>query len=105
MHYTCVGSQENYYHKLTCKRAPLKSSDKEIHVQINQEDKLIVLGSGLERTKHLNFSVSHTVKSPVENKKKILVGYDLQRDKTTEEFKKEIGSMTSLIESKLITTI
>ena len=32
MHYTCVGSQENYYQKLTCKREPLRSSDKDIHV-------------------------------------------------------------------------
>ena len=76
MHYTCVGSQKNYYQKLTCKRAPLRYSDKEIHVQINQEDKLTVLGNELERTKHLNFFVSNTVKRPVENKKNILVGYD-----------------------------
>ena len=44
--------------------------NKDIHVQINQEDKLTVLGSELERTKHLNFSVFHTVERPVENKKK-----------------------------------
>ena len=77
MHYTCVVSQENYYQKLTCKRAPLRSSDKDIHVQINQEDKLTVSGSELERKKHLKFFVSHTVKRHVENKKKILVGCDL----------------------------
>ena len=95
MHYTCVGSQENYYQKLTCKRAPLKSSDKDIHVQINQEDKLTVLGSELERTKHINFSVSHTVKRPVENKKTILV--DLRRAKTIEELNKDIDSGNSLV--------
>ena len=49
---------------------------------------MTVLGSELERTKNLNFFVPHIVKRPVENKKKILVGYDLRRDKTTEEFKK-----------------
>ena len=49
--------------------------------------------------------MSHTVKRPIENKKKILVGYDLQRPKTTEQFKKEIDNGTSLVESKLITTI
>ena len=59
---------------------------------------MTVLGSESERTKHLNFSMSHTVKRPVENKKKILVGYDLIRAKTTEEFK-EIDSETSLVES------
>ena len=42
--------------------------------------------------------MTHTVKRPVENKKKILVGYDLIRAKTTEEFK-EIDSETSLVES------
>ena len=105
MHYTCVVSQENYYQKLTCKRAPLRSSDKDIHVQINQEDKLTILGSELERTKHLKFSVSHTIKGLVENNKKILVGYDLRRAKTTEELNKEIDSGTSLVESKLITSI
>ena len=104
--YTCVGSQENYCHKLTCKREPIRYSDKYIHVQINQEDKLTILGNELERKKHLNFSVSHTVKRLVENKNKILVGYDLRRSpKTTEEFKKEIDSGTSLVESKLITSI
>ena len=36
--------------------------NKGIHVQMNQEYKLIVLGSELERTKHLNFYVSHKVK-------------------------------------------
>ena len=65
---------------------------------------MIVLGSESERMKHLNFSVSHTVKRPIENKKKILVGYDLQRAKTTEEFK-DIDNGTSLVESKPITTI
>ena len=50
---------------------------------MNQGYKLTVLGSELERTKHLNFSVSHTVKRPIENKKKILVGYDLRRAITT----------------------
>ena len=49
--------------------------------------------------------MSHTVTGPVENKKKILVGYDLRRAKTTEELKKEIDSGTSLVEAKLITTI
>ena len=77
MNYTCVGSQENYYQNLICKRTPLRYSDKDIHVQINQEDKLTVLGSDLERTKHLNFYVSYIVKRTVENKKTILVGYDL----------------------------
>ena len=47
----------------------------------------------------------HTVKRHVDNKKKILVGYDLRRPKTIEEFKKDIGSGTSLVESKLITSI
>ena len=88
MHYTFVVSQENYYHKLTCKIAPLRSWDKDIHVQINQEYKLTVLGNELERTKHLNFYMSHLVKRPVEIKKKILVGYYLQRAKTIEDFKK-----------------
>ena len=74
-----------------------------MHGQINQEDKLIVSGSELGRTKH--FSVSHTVKRPVENKNKILVGYDLRRPKNIEEFKKEIDSGTFLVESKIITTI
>ena len=64
-------SQENYYQKLTWKRAPLRYSDKDIHVQINQEYKLTILGSELERTKHLNFFVFHIVKRPVENEKKI----------------------------------
>ena len=105
MHYTCVGSQENYYQKITCKREPLIYLDKDIHVQINQEDKLTFLGSELERTKHLNFFMSHTVKIAVENKKKNLVGYDLRRAKINEEFKKDIVSGTSLVEAKLITTI
>ena len=48
--------------------------------------------------------MSHAVKRPDENKMKILVGYDLQRAKTTEEFK-EIDSGTPLVEAKLITTI
>ena len=95
MNYTCVGSQENNYQKITCKRAPLRSSDKDTHVQINQEYNLTILGSELERTKHINFSMSHTVKRPVENKKKILVGYDLQRDKTNEQFRKQIDSCYS----------
>ena len=43
MNYTCVEFQENYYKKITCKRAPLRSSDKDIHVQLNQEDKLVIL--------------------------------------------------------------
>ena len=105
IHYTCVGSQEKYYQKITCKREPLRYSDKDIHVQINQEDKLIVLGSELERTQHINFSVSHKVKIPVQNKKKILVGCDLQRPKTTKAFKKEIDSGASLVKAKLITII
>ena len=105
LNYTCVGSQENYYQNLICKRTPLRYSDKDIHVQINQEDKLTILGSELERTKHINFSPSHTVKITIENKNKILVGYDLRRAKTTEEFKKHIDSRTSLFESKCITTI
>ena len=91
--------------KLTCKIVPLRSWDKDIHVQINQEDKLTSLGSELERKKHLNFSVSHTVKRLVENKNKILVGDDLRRPKNTEDFKKEIDSGTSLVEAKLITII
>ena len=105
MHYTFVGYQENYYHKLTYKRAPLRYSDKDIHVQINQEDKLTILGSELERTKHLNLYVSHTIKIPIENKKIILAGCDLQIPKTTAEFKKHINSGTSLVEAKLITAI
>ena len=65
---------------------------------------MTILGSELERKKHINSYVSHIVKRPIKNKKKILVGYDLRRSKTTEEFK-EIDSGTSLVESKLITTI
>ena len=40
--------------------------------------------------------MSHTVKRPIENKKKNLVGYDLRRAKTTKEFN-EIDSGTSLV--------
>ena len=47
------------------------------HVHINQEHKLTILSSELERKKHLNFFVSHVVKRPIENKKTILVGYHL----------------------------
>ena len=47
--------------------------------------------------------MSHTVKRPVENEKKIMEGYHLRRAKTTEEFKKQIDSGTSLDEAKLIT--
>ena len=121
MHYTCVGSQENYNiskesEANMCLGASnksiekersitrIRSSDKDIHVQINQQDKLTVLGSELGRKKPLNFSVSHTVKRPVENEKKIMEGYHLRRAKTTEEFKKQIDSGTSLDEAKLITT-
>ena len=48
--------------------------------------------------------MSQTVKILVENKKKNLVGYDLRRAKTTEEFK-DIDSGTSLVEAKPLTTI
>ena len=48
--------------------------------------------------------MSHTVTGPFENKKKILVGYDLRRAKNNKEFK-EIDSGTSLVKSKTITTI
>ena len=65
---------------------------------------MIFLGSELERTKHLNFSMSHTVKRPIENKRKILVGYDLRRTKTTKEFE-DIDSGTSLVQAKPIKTI
>ena len=105
MNYTYVGSQENYYQKLTCKREPLISLDKYIIVKINQEYKLTVSGSELERKKHLSFLASHTVKIPIKNKKKILVGYDLWRAKSTKEFKNNIESGASLVEFKLITTI
>ena len=40
----------------------------------------------------------------LKTEKKILVGYDLRRSKTTEEFK-DIDNVTSLVESKPITVI
>jgi hypothetical protein len=80
----------------------LNSSDMDIHVQTNQEDKSTVLGSELGRKKPLNFSAFHIVKEPVENEKKTMKGYYLRSAKSTEQFKKQIDNGTSLDEAKFI---